>query len=159
MGKVHIVESKGDTEKRKGRFVELTGDGAVLFDRMIAKKAPDALIFTHITLRRTRAASENEWLPYDQRQLMENAYLVAEIEPVVFHELRHTYASMLINMGCPRDVLAKQLGHQNTDMINLHYGKLYDEYVASAVNKAYPETGILEDPPMAKIERLRPKTG
>ncbi len=55
---------------------------------------------------------------------MKKAYTAAGIDPITFHELRHTYASMLINRGVSLKVVAEQLGHVDTRMVEKHYGHL-----------------------------------
>jgi integrase len=66
----------------------------------------------------------DRWLKNDTKGPMTAAYLKAGIEKVTFHELRHTYASTLINQGVPLKVIAEQLGHVDTRMVEEHYGHL-----------------------------------
>lgn len=40
---------------------------------------------------------------------------------------RHTYASQMLTCGLPKVWVAEQLGHNNTDMIDKHYGKWIKE--------------------------------
>lgn len=47
-----------------------------------------------------------------------------EIEPITFHKLRHTQASILIGSDVPLEVIAKRLGHADTSMIQRVYGHL-----------------------------------
>ena len=47
-----------------------------------------------------------------------------EIEPISFHKLRHTQASILIGSDVPLEVVAKRLGHTDTSMIQRVYGHL-----------------------------------
>ena len=42
----------------------------------------------------------------------------------VFHGLRHTYASQLGQAGTPLAIVARQLGHANTDTVSRTYGHL-----------------------------------
>jgi integrase len=69
-----------------------------------------------------------------------------------FHGLRHTYASMLVNSGCPLFVVARQLGHSDTKMVEKRYGHLAPSFIADSVRAAMPELGILEP---AKIQKLK----
>lgn len=50
-----------------------------------------------------------------------------EIEPITMHKLRHTHASYLIAKGVPLQVVAKRLGHTDTQMIQRVYGHLLQE--------------------------------
>ena len=47
-----------------------------------------------------------------------------EIEPITIHKLRHTQASLLIAKDVPLQVIAKRLGHTDTNMIQRVYGHL-----------------------------------
>lgn len=49
------------------------------------------------------------------------------IEPITMHKLRHTHASYLIAKNVPLQVVAKRLGHTNTNMIQKVYGHLLEE--------------------------------
>jgi integrase len=48
----------------------------------------------------------------------------AGIEPLTFHEQRHTYASTLVNRDCILSVVAKLLRHVDASMVEKHYGHL-----------------------------------
>ena len=71
-----------------------------------------------------REVVTDRWLKNDTKGPMAAAYLKAGIEKVTFHELRHTYASTLINQGVPLKAIAEQLGHVDTRMVEEHYGHL-----------------------------------
>ena len=53
-----------------------------------------------------REVVTDRWLKNDTKGPMAAAYVKAGIEKVTFHELRHTYASTLINQGVPLKVIA-----------------------------------------------------
>lgn len=50
-----------------------------------------------------------------------------KIETITMHKLRHTQASYLIAKGVPLQVVAKRLGHTDTNMIQRVYGHLLKE--------------------------------
>lgn len=50
-----------------------------------------------------------------------------EIQPISMHKLRHTQASYLIAKKVPIAVVAKRLGHTDTNMIRKVYGHLLKE--------------------------------
>ena len=54
--------------------------------------------------------------------MMADICKAANLEPLVFHELRHTYASGLVNRGVSLVFVAQQLGHRNTTMVEMHSG-------------------------------------
>ncbi len=63
------------------------------------------------------------------------------IEPIIrLHDLRHSHASLLINMGFSPDVVADRLGHSNAAMVLKIYGHMYPQKrveVTDALNKMY----------------------
>jgi len=66
----------------------------------------------------------------------------AAIEPAVgFHQLRHTWASHSVMAGMPLAVVATNLGHTDTRMVEKHYGHLAPSYVAEAIRKHAPRFG------------------
>ena len=64
--------------------------------------------------------------------------------PVNFHGLRHTYASRLATKAVPFAVIAVQLGHADTRMVEKHDGHLSPSYVAETVRAAFGSLGIVE---------------
>ena len=47
---------------------------------------------------------------------------------LVFHGLRHTYASDLVRRGVPLDLVAKQLGHANSVTVSNTYGHFAEQF-------------------------------
>ena len=63
----------------------------------------------------------------------------ARIIPAVsFHALRHTWGSLAAMNGVPLMVVAKNLGHADTRMVEKHYGHLAPSYVADAIRAGAP---------------------
>ncbi len=63
----------------------------------------------------------------------------AGIEPAItYHILRHTYGSLLAMRGVPMTVVAKQLGHANTQVTEKHYAHISPSYVAQMVRDNFP---------------------
>ena len=73
---------------------------------------------------------------------MKRAYSQAEIPAVLFHELRHTYASGLINIGVSLKIIADQLGHADTRMVEEHYGHLCQDAKRDKIRSLSPVLGI-----------------
>jgi integrase len=65
--------------------------------------------------------------------------------------LRHTYASLAVMNGAPLLVVAKNLDHSDTRMVERHYGHLAPSYMAEAIRMAAPRFGIETTP---KVKRL-----
>jgi len=83
---------------------------------------------------------------------MLTACKAAGLEYISFHELRHTYATMLVNRGCPLVFVANQLGHTDTRMVEKRYGHLKDDAKAAAILAAMPTLGIVEPPKVTKLK-------
>jgi integrase len=67
----------------------------------------------------------------------------AKIVPhYTFHELRHTYASLLARAGVPMKVIAQSLGHATTSMTEKHYAFLAPSHVADTIRKHLPKFGL-----------------
>ena len=70
----------------------------------------------------------------------------AKIDPPInFHGLRHTWASHAVMNGVPLIVVAKNLGHSDTRMVEKHYGHLAPSYVADAIRAGAPRFGVTVD--------------
>ena len=57
------------------------------------------------------------------------------VERLSIHKLRHSYASYLIFQGIPETVIAKQLGHTDTNMLHRVYGHLLEEQAEAGSSK------------------------
>jgi integrase len=74
-----------------------------------------------------------QWGPSHQLRPMAEAVARAKIEPrITFHGLRHSWASHAVMNGVPLLVVAKNLGHADSRMVEKHYGHLAPSYVADA---------------------------
>jgi integrase len=60
------------------------------------------------------------------------------------HELRHTYASTLIMATVPLTVIAQQLGHRDTRMVDKHYGHLAKKYVTDTIRNLSPKLNLTD---------------
>lgn len=138
-GQVHIRDPKIDT-----RYVILNDEGITLFNRLTAGRPGRAPIF--------RKEDGTRWLRSHQRRPFMAACERAKIDPPAsFHTLRHTYASHAIMAGAPLIVIAENLGHSDTRMVEKHYGHLARQYVAETIRRTAPSFG-LDEP--GNVERL-----
>jgi len=129
-GTLHIRTSKSG----KGRHVVLHDEGIELFLRLTAGRLGTVLIL--------RKSDGDRWGKSNQARPMVEACERAGIEPPAnFHALRHTYASHAVMAGAPLLVLAKNLGHADTRMVEKHYGHLSDTYMAEQIRAAAPRFG------------------
>ena len=128
---LHIRVSKSG----KGRHVVLTDEGIEFFRCLTAGRAG--------TERLLLKANGGRWLKSHQSRPMLDACTRARITPPAsFHALRHSYASLAIMNGAPLMVVARNLGHADTRMVEKHYGHMSLSYVADAIRAAAPRFGI-----------------
>lgn len=117
------------------RHVYLSPEGLAFFDVVTAGKAPDALLFTR--------ADGTAWKRAHQGRPLRDACNRAKITPPIsFHGLRHTYASQAVMHGVPLQVLAENLGHSDTRMVERHYGHLSDHYKKQVIAQGIPSFGF-----------------
>jgi integrase len=120
----------------KPRHVVLTNEGIALFARLTAGRAGHELIL--------RKPSGEPFGMSHQARPMAEAVARARITPHIgFHGLRHTWASLAVMAGMPLMVVARNLGHADTRMVEKHYGHLAPSYVADAVRAAAPRFGTM----------------
>ena len=133
-GTIHVRTSKSG----KGRHIVLNDEGTALFKSLSAGKSGDAVLLMR--------ADGLPWKPAHQARPMAEACKRAKIAPPVsFHVLRHTWASLAVMAGGPLMVVARNLGHSDTRMVEKHYGHLAPSYVADAIRAAAPKFGIKPD--------------
>jgi integrase len=129
-GTVHIRTSKVG----KARHVVLNDEGRAVFERLGAGRAGDHPIFVK--------ADGTTWGKSHQHRPLKAACERANIVPPVdFHSLRHTWASLSIMAGAPLLVVAQNLGHSDTRMVERHYGHLAQSYVAETIRRTAPTFG------------------
>jgi integrase len=126
-GTVFIQQSKSD----KSRHVVLTDEGQAFVEQMTAGRTGPDPMFRRV------------WGPSQQKRRMEAASKRAKIDPPInFHALRHTWASLAVMAGMPLMVVAKNLGHADTRMVEKHYGHLAPSYIADEIRRAAPRYGF-----------------
>ena len=119
----------------RGRHIVLTEEGTALFAGFaVGRAAGDRLLVK---------ANGSRWWKAHQTRPMHEACSRAGITPAAsFHALRHTYASLTIMSGAPLIVVARNLGHADTKMVELHYGHLTASYLAGEIRRAAPRFGF-----------------
>src|SRR5262245_43982964 len=128
-GTVHVLKSKSGQE----RHIILTDDGAAFFRQLTAGRPGSSLMFG------------KEWKADHQKRRMIDACARARVDPrISFHGLRHTWASLRVMGGMPLTVVARNLGHTDTKMVEKHYGHLASSYVVEQVRKHAPKFGKVE---------------
>jgi integrase len=127
---LQVRRSKGG----RTRHVVLTDEGLKFFAGLAAGRgARDVLI---------AKADGGRWQKSQQSRPMAEACEAARIDPKAsFHALRHSYASLAIMNGAPLLVVARNLGHADTRMVEKHYGHMSASFTADAIRAAVPRFG------------------
>ena len=143
-GTLGVRTSKGG----KPRHVVLTQEGRDFVVQRATGKPGSARLFVR--------SNGKPWGKSEQQRPLSGACAAAHIYPPVnFHGLRHTYASRLTMRGVPLAVIAAQLGHADTRMVEKHYGHLAPSYIADTVRSAFGSLGILEPSNVVPISGAR----
>src|SRR6266576_5235451 len=80
------------------------------------------------------------------RRPMAEACERARIKPAIsFHILRHTWASHAVMNSMPLMVVAKNIGHADTRMVEKHYGHLAPSFIADAILAGAPRYRVKDD--------------
>jgi len=126
-GTIAIRQSKSG----KPRHIVLTDDGSKFFLSITAGRRGDEFLFLK--------ADSEAWIRSHQAGPMAAANERASIVPPInFHGLRHTWASHAVMNGVPMLIVAKNLGHADTRMVEKHYGHLAPSYIADAIRIGGP---------------------
>ena len=130
-GTLHIRTSKSG----KGRHAVLTEEGTEFFKGICAGRAArDRMLWK---------ADGGRWGKSHQHRPMRDACTAARIDPPAnFHCLRHTYASLSVMNGAPLMVIARNLGHADTRMVEKHYGHLSKDFITQPIRAAAPRFGV-----------------
>jgi integrase len=132
-GSIAIHRSKSG----RPRHVILADEGIALFRQLCAGRAGTEVIF--------RRADGKPWGRGHQHARMLTACAGAKIElPLGIHQMRHTWASHAVMNGAPLMVVARNLGHADTKMVEKHYGHLSSSYIADEIRRAAPRFGMVE---------------
>jgi integrase len=139
-GKLHIRESKTS----RPRWIVLTDEGRH-FTILTVGRAGDEVMLTRDGL---------PWLKSNQSEPMRRACIRAGTVPVLgFHQLRHSYASLCVMADLPLMVLARNLGHTSTKMVERFYGHLRDDYVDEAIQAGAPRFGLMPQTNVRALNR------
>lgn len=112
----------------KGRNVPLSEEGATFFRKVTKGKPSDALVFTN-----EKGAT---WHRVEVSRLMRAGSEAAGLKPpATFHDLRRSYASLLINAGAEPAVIQELLGHADLRMTRRTYAHLLQQTVAAQVQR------------------------
>jgi integrase len=110
----------GKTKSGRKRVVDLTAAAAeILAEQMASREGgPLDLVFPSPTGAMWRKDNF-------MARVFRPAVRRAELEGLTFHDLRHTYASLMVASGASPHVIAEQLGHRDARLVLQRYGHLY----------------------------------
>jgi integrase len=132
----------------KPRHVVLTEEGIAFFKQLSAGRTGAELL-----LRKPNGGGA--WRRTDQARPIREACERAKIKPqITFHGLRHTWASLSVMNGMPLMVVARNLGHADTKMVERVYGHLAPSFITDAIRSSAPRFGFEPD---RKVATLSPK--
>lgn len=140
-GNIYITPSKSG----KGRYIPLSAQGQDFFKAQCAGKTGDKPVFSK--------HDKTIWGRNHHVRELAAACKVAKVNPAIgFHELRHTYASLLAQAGADLLTISKLLGHADTRITSRHYAHLCDKTLANAVKALLPSFGHVSE---GKVKSLR----
>ena len=127
---------KLDTE----RMVPLDPETVELIDRIVEHRSPGDFLLTHQGRRVSKDVLRDE---------LTSAAARAGLGQVTPHQLRHTFATALVNSGVSLQSLMAMLGHVSAEM-SLRYGRLFDTTVRAeyerALTQAKAQLGAMPPP-------------
>jgi integrase len=133
-----------DSKSGKPRHIVLNDEGVRYCQQLILSRPGAEPLITR--------ADGSRWSRDHHRRSFKEAVLRASLDSsFTFHELRHTWASLTIMAGAPLMVVAQNLGHRDTRMVELHYGHLADSFVRQVIRETAPSFGLVD----SKIVPLR----
>lgn len=143
-----MVYVNPEAKSGKGRHVPLSDDGLDFFRSAVAGKVGSEHVFTR--------ADGAPWGKNHHVRPLKEACARAKIEPAVgFHDLRHTYASLLAQAGADLLTISKLLGHADTRITSRHYAHLCDKTLANTVRALLPSFGHKPDTKVRAIGKKK----
>ena len=129
---------------RKARYIPLTKEGAVFFAGLPKDRPDNALMF---------GIDDTKAMRVQLGRKLRKAFQAAGIPPIVFHDLRRSYGSLMLNDGASMDQISVLLGHADLRMTRKTYGHLDQANLIKAVNRHLPSFD--ENAPAKKKKRAR----
>lgn len=127
----------------RSRYVNLPDEGMSFFLDQCENKQDDDLVF--------RRDGGRSWQYGAHKHLFKEAVHRAGLpHEFVFHGLRHTYASQLVQAGTPLAIVAKQLGHANTDTVSRTYGHLSCQSIEEELSRRFAPLAKSRNDPRLK---------
>ena len=130
-GSIFIAQTKSGQE----RHVDLSEEGIRHFENAAIGKSGTDLLFSR--------DDNKAWKKSQQTRPLHDACERANIRPLGFHAIRHTYASRLVKAGHPLLLVAEQLGHSSIRMVEKHYGHFQRDYKRKLFQESFQDLGLI----------------
>ena len=143
------------------RMVPLDDEAVALIDRIAETRSPGKplpnpktgqpaqFLLTHFGKRVSAQALRDE---------LARACQAAGLPPATPHQLRHTWATALINAGCSLQALMAMLGHVSAAM-SLRYARLFDATVRAGYERALAQAKTMLTVPSPGGQAMLPIAG
>lgn len=142
-GEIYVRSSKAG----KPRHVPLNAAGLDFFRDLVEGRDGSSPAIVRV--------DGEPWGKSHQFRPLSEACAAAKIKPAVtFHDLRHTYASLLAQAGVDLLRISKLLGHADTRVTSRHYAHLTDDTLGRAVRSSLPGFGHKV---AGNVKTLRPR--
>jgi integrase len=135
-GTIDLSTRKGDGSEKTFSVI-LSEEGLQFFRHVCTGRGGQELMLTK--------DNGSPWEKGHQIRPMEDACKRAKIADVNFNQLRHTWASLALMNGTPLLVVAENLGHSDTRMVERHYGHITREYAKDRIQEGAPRFGFMPD--------------
>lgn len=114
------------------RHVSLSDKGAAFFAHMAKDRPAEEPMFLR--------ADGRVWRPGSYQRPFHKATFSAGLpQDVCFHQLRHSYAAHAAMAGIPLQVIARQLGHADTRIVERFYAYLGSSYLDEVIQTKMPD--------------------
>ena len=137
------------TKSGKARHLPLHAEAAAFFAALCAGRSRDELMIR-------RGPKGKAWKNSEQVLPLNAALARAGItSKFTFHGLRHSWASLSVMNGMPLMIVAHNLGHRDTSMVERHYGHLASDFKAEAIRTNAPRFGFEQSNKVASLDNRR----
>ena len=147
--KAILIHGKGGPygKSAKQRLVPLNPHSRKAVDEYLVARATFLKVGTNVLFfaaRNRYAKSPGDIEPIDVRsisRMLLHMTKVRGLQPMHPHLLRHACATHMLDNGCPLDVIAQILGHDNLD-VTAHYAQVSTRLMMDTYNQAHPHAKV-----------------
>jgi integrase len=143
MLRVHHVYLKAmniridDSKTYQPREIPLTEEACRFFAKLVEGRKRNDFVFLR--------PDGSQWGKSHTFRPFRAACDAAGLEPIPFHSLRHSFASLLVMAGAELMAVSKILGHADSRMVDRHYSHLKQTWLHEQVNRFLPPIYPIEN--------------